>query len=114
MNKPLETAEAPSPVRSIKASYEKRLMVTAGRASRELGGKIAEKLEVELIDAGLKTFADGEVYCRYAESIRGADLFIVQSMCGSEREGLTPNDALWELLLMVTRQSTPPRTASSP
>jgi ribose-phosphate pyrophosphokinase len=101
MSKPLETAEAPSSVRSIKASYEKRLMVTAGRASRELGGKIAEKLEVELTDAGLKTFADGEVYCRYAESIRGADLFIVQSMCGSEREGLTPNDALWELLLMV-------------
>jgi ribose-phosphate pyrophosphokinase len=101
MNKPLETAEAPVATRSITASYEKRLMVTAGRASRELGGKIAEKLEVELTDAGLKTFADGEVYCRYEESIRGADLFIVQSMCGSEREGLTPNDALWELLLMV-------------
>ena len=53
------------------------------------------------MDAGLKTFADGEVYCRYGESIRGADLFIVQSICGSEREGLTPNDALMELLLMV-------------
>ncbi len=101
MSKPLETAEAPLPVRSIKSGYEKRLMISAGRASRELGGKIAEKLEVELTDAGLKTFADGEVYCRYAESIRGADLFIVQSMCGSEREGMTPNDSLWELLLMV-------------
>jgi ribose-phosphate pyrophosphokinase len=76
-------------------------MVTAGRASRELGGKISDKLGVELTDAGLKTFADGEVYCRYEESIRGADLFIVQSICGSEREGLTINDALWELLLMV-------------
>src|ERR687896_779112 len=86
---------------SIPARAEKRLMVTAGRASRELGGKIAEKLGVELTDAGLKTFADGEVYCRYEESIRGADLFIVQSICGSEREGLTVNDALWELLLMV-------------
>ena len=41
------------------------------------------------------------MYCRYAESIRGADLFIVQSMCGSEREGMTVNDSLWELLLMV-------------
>ena len=76
-------------------------MVTAGRASRELGGKIAEQLGVELTDAGLKTFADGEVYCRYEESIRGADLFIVQSICGSEREGLTVNDALMELLLMI-------------
>ena len=101
MSTTLETATELIPSTSIPARYEKRLMVTAGRASRELGGKIAEKLGVELTDAGLKTFADGEVYCRYEESIRGADLFIVQSICGSEREGLTVNDALWELLLMV-------------
>jgi ribose-phosphate pyrophosphokinase len=101
MTTSLETATELLPNSSISARYDKRLMVTAGRASRELGGKIAEKLEVELTDAGLKTFADGEVYCRYEESIRGADLFIVQSICGSEREGLTVNDALWELLLMV-------------
>ena len=31
-----------------------------------------------------KTFADGEVYCRYSESIRGADLFVVQSIAGSD------------------------------
>jgi ribose-phosphate pyrophosphokinase len=101
MSTTLETATELIPSTSIPARYEKRLMVTAGRASRELGGKIAEKLGVELTDAGLKTFADGEVYCRYEESIRGADLFIVQSICGSQREGLTVNDALWELLLMV-------------
>jgi ribose-phosphate pyrophosphokinase len=101
MSKPLETATAPVLGSSLKAGYEKRLMISAGRASQELGGRIANKLGLELTDAGLKTFADGEVYCRYAESIRGADLFIVQSICGSEREGLTVNDALWELLLMV-------------
>jgi ribose-phosphate pyrophosphokinase len=97
----VEAAAAPAPATSIPAGYEKRLMVTSGRASRELGGKIAERLGVTLTDAGLKTFSDGEVYCRYAESIRGADLFIVQSIAGSDREGLTVNDALWELLLMV-------------
>ena len=101
MSKLLESATAPALSSSIHAGYEKRLMITAGRASRELGGKIADKLGVALTDAGLKTFADGEVYCRYQESIRGADLFIVQSICGSEREGLTVNDALMELLLMV-------------
>jgi ribose-phosphate pyrophosphokinase len=101
MSKPLETATAPVLSSSIAAGYEKRLMITAGRSSRELGGKIADRLGVALTGAGLKTFSDGEVYCRYAESIRGADLFIVQSMAGSEREGLTVNDALWELLLMV-------------
>ena len=87
--------------KSIPAGYDKRLMVSAGRASQELGGKIAERLGVQLADAGLKTFADGEVYCRYQDSIRGADLFLIQSLCGSEREGLTANDALMELLLMV-------------
>jgi ribose-phosphate pyrophosphokinase len=101
MSKPLETATAPAPGTSIPAGYEKRLMVTSGRASRELGAKIADRLGLELTDAGLKTFPDGEMYCRYTESIRGADLFIVQSICGSEREGLTVNDALMELLVMV-------------
>jgi ribose-phosphate pyrophosphokinase len=101
VSKPLETATAPLPGTSISATYEKRLMVTSGRASRELGAKIANRLGLELTDAGLKTFPDGEVYCRYEESIRGADLFIVQSICGSEREGLTVNDALMELLVMV-------------
>jgi ribose-phosphate pyrophosphokinase len=101
VSKPLETVTAPAPGTSILAGYEKRLMVTSGRASRELGAQIAYRLGLELTDAGLKTFPDGEMYCRYAESIRGADLFIVQSICGSEREGLTVNDALMELLVMV-------------
>jgi ribose-phosphate pyrophosphokinase len=101
MSKPLETMTAPAARTSITAGYEKRLMVAPGRASRALGAKIADRLGVRPTDAGLKTFSDGEVYCRYEESIRGADIFIVQSVCGSQREGLTVNDALMELLLMV-------------
>jgi ribose-phosphate pyrophosphokinase len=87
--------------KSLPGAYEKRLMVASGRASGELGAKIANKLGVSLIDAGLKTFSDGEVYCRYADSIRGADIFLIQSLCGNEEEGLTVNDALMELLVMV-------------
>ena len=49
----------------------------------------------------LKTFANGEVYCRYEESIRGADVFIVQSTCANEQTGMTPNDALMEMLTMI-------------
>ncbi|HEY1357516.1 MAG TPA: ribose-phosphate pyrophosphokinase [Thermoleophilaceae bacterium] len=101
MSKPLETMTAPVLPMSIEATDSKRLMVVAGRASLELGGKIADNLNLSLTGAGLKTFSDGEVYCRYEESIRGADLFIVQSICGSETEGLTVNDALMELMLMV-------------
>src|SRR5690242_7775284 len=96
----LET-EAPPMPKSLPFGADKRLMITAGRASRELGASIADKMGVTLTDAGLKTFSDGEVYCRYKESIRGADLFIVQSICGNEREGLTVNDALMELVVMI-------------
>jgi ribose-phosphate pyrophosphokinase len=86
---------------SLDAGYDKRLMVTSGRASRELATKIAGKLDLGLTDPGLKTFTDGEVYCRYADSIRGADLFIVNSIVGNPAEGLNVNDALMELLVMI-------------
>jgi ribose-phosphate pyrophosphokinase len=66
----------------------------AGRQDRRQAGRRAR--------AGhLKTFSNGEVYCRYEESIRGADVFIVQPTCGNPDEGLTANDALMELLFMI-------------
>jgi ribose-phosphate pyrophosphokinase len=86
---------------SLDAGYDKRLMITSGRASRELATKIAGKLGLTLTDAGLKTFTDGEVYCRYADSIRGADLFIVNSIVGNPAEQVNVNDALMELLVMI-------------
>ena len=94
-------SEALAAAKSLPIGYDKRMMVAAGRASGELGQRIAERLDVALTDAGLKTFSDGEVYCRYADSIRGADIFIVQSIAGCEREGITANDALMELLVMI-------------
>jgi ribose-phosphate pyrophosphokinase len=48
-----------------------------------------------------ETWANGEVYCRYEESVRGADVFIVQSLAGTRDGTLTINDALMELVLMV-------------
>jgi ribose-phosphate pyrophosphokinase len=95
------STEAIPAAKSLPIGYDKRMMLAAGRASLELGTRIAERLGVELTDAGLKTFPDGEVYCRYGESIRGADIFLVQSIAGCEREGLTANDALMELLVMI-------------
>ena len=67
----------------------------------DLAAKIAGKLELDLGQVDLKTFANGEVYCRYGESIRGADVFLIQSTAANEASGMTPNDALMELLLMA-------------
>ena len=93
--------ERTRPVSSIPQEYTKRLMVFGGRASMELAAKIAMQLDVDVGDVELKTFADGEVYCRYRESIRGADVFLVQSTAANESHGLTPNDSLAELLMMI-------------
>jgi ribose-phosphate pyrophosphokinase len=86
---------------TLDIGYDKRLMLFGGRAHPELGAHIADKLGIELGGVTLKTFSNGEVYCRYEESIRGADIFIVQPICGNPRTGLTANDALMELLEMV-------------
>jgi ribose-phosphate pyrophosphokinase len=93
--------ESPQLVSSIPQDYTKRLMVFGGRASMELAARIAGHLDVDLGTADLRTFADGEVYCRYEESIRGADVFLVQSTAANEAHGMTPNDALMELLVMI-------------
>jgi len=72
-----------------------KLMLFSGRSNLELAERIAEHLNIELGDVELKTFANGETYCRFRESIRGADVFIVQS-------GSPPvNDHLVELLIMI-------------
>src|ERR1700729_981204 len=85
----------------LQLAASKRLMLVSGRANPGLAARIASKLGVELGGMTLKTFTNGEVYCRYQESVRGADVFIVQPTCGNPDEGLTANDSLMELLEMV-------------
>src|SRR5687767_14220699 len=86
---------------SLDIGYDKRLMLFSGRANPELAARIAGKLNVDLGPVTLRTFSNGEVYCRYDESIRGADVFIVQPTCGNPVTGVTANDALMELLVMI-------------
>ena len=81
--------------------YDKRLMLFTGRANPALASKIADRLGVELGGVTTKTFSNGEVYCRFHDSIRGADVFIVQPICANPDLGLTANDALMELMVMV-------------
>ena len=85
----------------LRLDYSKRLMLVSGRANPGLAGRIATKLGVELGGMTLKTFANGEVYCRFEESVRGADVFIVQPTCRNPDTGLSTNDALMELMVMI-------------
>ena len=79
----MDTRAQQSAQTSLPIDYNKRLMLFSGRANPQLAVDIAGKLGVELGPVTLKTFSNGEVYCRYEESIRGADVFIVQSTCGN-------------------------------
>jgi ribose-phosphate pyrophosphokinase len=81
--------------------YDKRLMLFAGRSSTSLADHIGRRLGVGLGPVELQTYANGEVYCRYEESVRGADVFLVQSLCGTRDGRLSINDALMELVLLV-------------
>jgi ribose-phosphate pyrophosphokinase len=94
-------APAVSPSTSLPIDYDKRLMLFSGRANPELAAKIADKIGVDLGPVTLKSFSNGEVYCRYEESIRGADVFIIQPTCGNPATGISANDALMELLFMI-------------
>jgi len=95
------TETRPEDQSSLEIAYDKRLMLFAGRANPELASRIAGKLGVDLGPVTLRTFSNGEVYCRYEDSIRGADVFIVQPTCGNPATGITANDALMELLVMI-------------
>jgi ribose-phosphate pyrophosphokinase len=98
---PLTPVETHTASTSLPIGYDKRLMLFSGRANPELAGRIATKLDVDLGGVILKTFTNGEVYCRFEESIRGADVFIVQPTCGNPETGITANDAMMELMVMI-------------
>ncbi|HJG30151.1 MAG TPA: ribose-phosphate pyrophosphokinase [Collinsella ihuae] len=72
----------------------KSLRLYSGSCNRPLAQKIADILGVELSGLALEKFANGEIYARFDESVRGADVFLVQSIAGP-----SVNDMLMELLV---------------
>ncbi|HLX90010.1 MAG TPA: ribose-phosphate diphosphokinase, partial [Acidimicrobiales bacterium] len=89
----------------------RRLELVSGRSHPQLAHEIAANLGVELGEANLREFANGEIHCRYDGSLRGSDIFIVQTHCAPV------NDALMEQLIMIDaakRASAKRITAVSP
>jgi ribose-phosphate pyrophosphokinase len=74
---------------------KKKLVLVTGRANLPLAEEVARCLHVDLGEVILATFANGEIYARYGESIRGADVFILQS----HSEPI--NEHLMEQLIMI-------------
>ncbi|MBC8595731.1 ribose-phosphate diphosphokinase [Qingrenia yutianensis] len=76
-------------------SHGKNIKIFTANASSDLAKKIAEHLGVSLGDAQVGKFSDGEIYVNINETVRGSDVFVVQSTCDPV------NDNLMELLIMI-------------
>jgi len=72
----------------------KTLKIFSGRSNPILAKKIAGTLNQELGKISIRTFADGEIWVKYEENIRGCDVFIIQSTNG-------PSENIMELALMI-------------
>ncbi len=78
---------------------KKTLHLFAGRHNAGMAKAIGENLGIPITEAHLAQFANGEDHCRFAESVRGSDVFIVQSH--GAFAGRSVNDSLMEHLIMV-------------
>ncbi len=79
----------------IETTGSKRLVLVSGRAHPALAAQIAEELGSELVPTDARTFANGEIYARYDESVRGSDAFVIQSHTSPI------NEWLMEQLIMI-------------
>lgn len=75
------------------------IKIIAGNSNLELSKDIAESLNTSLVKSKVVNFSDGEINVDISETIRGEDVFVVQSIC--ETSELTVNDSLMELLIII-------------
>jgi len=79
----------------MKRTTEKNLMVFSGRAHPGLAEQVAEQLGAGLVPTSAYDFANGEIYVRFEESVRGSDAFVIQSHTSPI------NEWIMEQLIMV-------------
>ena len=70
-----------------------------GRTHPTLAEEVAQHLDVQLGEANIVEFANGELRPRFGESVRGGDVFIMQTHCG--HDGRSVNDSIMEQLIMI-------------
>ena len=80
---------------SKRSTQEKNLILISGRAHPELAEEVAQELGVTLTKTTMRNFANGEIFVRYEESVRGTDAFVIQSFPAPLNEWLV------ELLIMI-------------
>lgn len=80
---------------NISATTKKNLVLVSGRAHPKLAEQVAREIGTELVPTEARTFANGEIYARYGDSVRGSDVFVIQA------HPYPINEWLMEQLIMV-------------
>lgn len=75
--------------------FNRKLKIFSGNANMRLAEEIAEYLGVSVGESKVSRFSDGEIHVKINESVRGADVFVIQPTCDSV------NDNIMELLIMI-------------
>ncbi|RSX51450.1 ribose-phosphate pyrophosphokinase [Bifidobacterium callimiconis] len=79
----------------LEGKPDKNLILVTGRAHPRLATDVADQLGIDILETTSYDFANGEMYVRYTESVRGADVFVLQSHT-------TPvNKSIMEQLIMI-------------
>jgi ribose-phosphate pyrophosphokinase len=79
----------------MEITTKKRMQIFTGRGHPVLAQEVADHLGMKLGGVELHEFANGEIYCRYSENVRGSDVFVVQTHCGPV------NETIMEQLIMI-------------
>lgn len=77
------------------------LKILTGNTNKALAEDICEHLDTHLARATVESFPGGETHVQIEENVRGSDVYIVQPVCGNADLGLSPNDALMEILILI-------------
>ncbi|MEY2966034.1 MAG: phosphoribosylpyrophosphate synthase, partial [Actinomycetota bacterium] len=85
--------------RALERATTKRLSLFTGRTHPTLAEEVAAHLGIDLGDANIVQFANGEIRPRFSDSIRGGDVFVMQSHYGTEVGSI--NDSIMEQLIMI-------------
>ncbi|MDF1703863.1 MAG: ribose-phosphate diphosphokinase [Aeromicrobium sp.] len=89
------TTTSAQPSSSSKRTPTKNLMLFSGRTHPTLAREVAELLGVDLVPTTAYDFANGEIYIRFDESVRGCDAFVIQS------HAAPINQSIMEQLIMI-------------
>jgi ribose-phosphate pyrophosphokinase len=84
----------------VEVVTKKRMMIFSGSSYPELAREVADHLGMRLGEVKLSQFANGELYARFQESVRGADVYVMQSHV-SIPDGMSVNDFIMEQLIML-------------